>query len=351
MTAPAALWLGGRGDGGRFGGALAYPAMGVLLLTAAAHTVARRAGRRRRRDRALADHRADAHRHPPGDPAALRGGGAGGRLGAVQGRLHQAAPALEVARGGGRRLRPDGPGHGGLARSRAAWSRTRASTRPPSLELRRRAGLAAGVAAGALAHRRPGHRSRPATAGSRATSRIASTRSARRAGAAGGSRTAGLGIGVPRRVLAPGDEACSRTGRPSGSGADAFGLARASRYRKAARGAKHAHGFVAQTLRRPRAGRPGVPCSCCSPRGWPPRHGRSGCAGAGGPRAGVDGERAAVIAPCAVRGRLRAARRSWTGSGSSPGPAIVALVAAGFVAGRGPLEPAARRAVPSRLAG
>jgi len=132
--------------------------------------------------------------------------------------------------------------------------------------------------------------------------------------------------------------------RAVGTGANTFGLSRLP-YRPDRRSAAHAHGFVAQTLSD--LGLVGVAAAisalaawlfaACRTLGWLP----------GRRRPDWTDERAALtaLALCAVAFGLHSAI-DWIWA--IPGTAIGALVAAGFVAGRGPL-PAATEVVEDPL--
>ena len=130
-----------------------------------------------------------------------------------------------------------------------------------------------------------------------------------------------------------------------GAGADSFGIARLE-FRSDFRTAKHAHGFVAQTLAD--LGVLGATAALALLVLWLAAALRStGFIPRRGPRPEWTGERMALVALalCAV-GFGAQSTLDWTWF--VPGPAVTALVAAGFVAGRGPLSPAG---APPRAAG
>ena len=119
-----------------------------------------------------------------------------------------------------------------------------------------------------------------------------------------------------------------------GSGANTFGLARL-RYRKDGRAAQHAHGFLAQTLAD--LGLIGAVLALALGAAWLTAAARATALMPGRRRRPEwTDERAATAAAAlsAVAFGLHSAI-DWTWF--VPGPSIVALVAAGFVAGRGPL--------------
>lgn len=122
-----------------------------------------------------------------------------------------------------------------------------------------------------------------------------------------------------------------------GRGADSFGIARL-KFRSDSRTANHAHGFVAQTLAD--LGLAGGAAALALLVLWLAAALRStGFTRRSGPRPEWTGERTALVATalCAV-GFGAQSTLDWTWF--VPGPAVTALVAAGFVAGRGPLSPA-----------
>jgi tetratricopeptide (TPR) repeat protein len=122
-----------------------------------------------------------------------------------------------------------------------------------------------------------------------------------------------------------------------GRGADSFGIARL-KYRSDSRTANHAHGFVAQTLAD--LGLAGAAAALGLLVLWLAAALRStGFIPRSGPRPEWTGERTALVAValCAVAFGAQSTL-DWTWF--VPGPALTALVAAGFVAGRGPLDPA-----------
>jgi tetratricopeptide (TPR) repeat protein len=139
-----------------------------------------------------------------------------------------------------------------------------------------------------------------------------------------------------------------------GTGAGTFGLARL-RYREEPGGSRHAHGFVAQTLAD--LGAVGVAVALALLAAWLAAAAlATGLLPRGRPRPPWSGERVAVcaLALCAVAFGLQSLI-DWTWF--VPGSAAPALVAAGFVAGRGPLRRLGERSVPNgghepgRLAG
>ncbi len=120
-----------------------------------------------------------------------------------------------------------------------------------------------------------------------------------------------------------------------GVGAGGFALASLP-YRESASGAKHAHGFVSQTMAD--LGIVGLAASLALLAAWLAAAARStGLLPRGRPRPPWTEERAAVtaLALCAVAFGLQSIV-DWTWF--VPGPAVAGLVAAGFVAGRGPLR-------------
>ena len=250
---PAALWLGTR-RGAPVSSALGYPALGILLLTALL-TQSRGALSAAAiclliwlavvplRLRTIAQ--VSLHR-PGGRPR--------GRLGAVQGRLHQAVPAGLRAGGGGRRLHAHAPGAGGRSRSRPGSRCTRRRRAgAPSLTMRRRAGFALAVLAGALVLGGVGSVAASDDGlGGTISDRVDEIRDEQ--------------VGPPKGAGRLGSVSSARgtywrqayrvfEERPSvGFGAGAFGLA-SLRHRRGPAGAEHAHGFIGPDGGGPRAGR------------------------------------------------------------------------------------------------
>jgi len=129
-----------------------------------------------------------------------------------------------------------------------------------------------------------------------------------------------------------------------GRGANSFGLARL-RYRKDGRAAQHAHGFLAQTLAD--LGLVGAAVALALLAAWLTATARAtGLVPGRRRRPEWTGERVALAATAlsAVAFGLHSAI-DWTWF--VPGPSVAALVAAGFVAGRGPLPAVGRRAAPA----
>lgn len=120
-----------------------------------------------------------------------------------------------------------------------------------------------------------------------------------------------------------------------GSGANSFGLARL-RYRNDFRAAQHAHGFLAQTLAD--LGLAGVALALALMAAWLIAAARAtGLAPGRRRRPDWTDERAALTAVALAAGAFGLhSATDWTWF--VPGPSIAALVAAGFVAGRGPLD-------------
>ena len=346
LTLPAALWLGGRGDGGRFGGALAYPAMGVLLLTL---LLTQSRGALVAAAVATALWLIIAPMRTATLPVILLPSAAVAPVAAwalSKDAFTKQLQPLEV--------REAVAGDFGLMvlamvvfLTLAGYliAHTRA-TRPRSLEFHRRAGLAAGIAAATLAIAGLGMvaASDRGLAGnvSDRIDELASTKQgppegAARLGSASSSR--GEYWRQAKKVLED---------RPFvGAGADAFGIARLE-FRDDFRVARHAHGFLAQTLAD--LGLVGGVTVLVLLALWLVAAARTiGLGPRRGPRPEWTAERAALLALalCAVAfGAQSFVDWTWF----VPGPAIAALVAAGFVAGRGPLEPSGAEPVPSRPA-
>lgn len=118
-----------------------------------------------------------------------------------------------------------------------------------------------------------------------------------------------------------------------GRGANTFGLARL-RYRRDSRAAQHAHGFMAQTLAD--LGLVGGALALALVAAWLTAAARNtGLVPGRRRRPGWTGERAALVA-VALGAVAFGAHSTIDWTWFVPGPSIAALVAAGFVAGRGP---------------
>ena len=105
LAVPATLWLGARRGGSPLSAALAYPALGTLLLTMLLAQSRGALAGAMLAALALAGVRAAPPAHRPGAARGLRGGRPRGRVGAGAGRLHRTAPAARLARGGRGHLR------------------------------------------------------------------------------------------------------------------------------------------------------------------------------------------------------------------------------------------------------
>ena len=282
---PAALWLGTRRGGAPVSSALAYPALGILLLTLLLtqsrgalwpprRSACRSCGWRRARcgcARSRRCWRCRRWRWPrsrPGrcprtpSPSSSSRTPRGRRWPATSALMVLALVAVLFAAGPRRRSGVVAPRPLAPMRRRAGFALARARRRCWSLGgARLRRGERRGLG---------GHDLRPRRRDHRRAGRAARGRGAARA------RCRALAA----RLLAPGATEVFEE-RPSvGRGAGAFGLA-SLRYRRGSAGAEHAHGFIAQTAGRPRAGRRSRWRWPCSPPGSPPRPAPPGCSGAG----------------------------------------------------------------------
>ncbi|MGI8749891.1 MAG: O-antigen ligase family protein [Thermoleophilaceae bacterium] len=339
LAVPAALWLGSRRDGSRFAAVLAYPALGVLLLTIlltqsrgalAAALVAALAALAfvplRLRTApvlivsalgvapvtawALSKDAFTAYFQPQSAREAVAGSFGLWVLGTVV--------ALTIA--------------GALA----ARIRERGSL---SLEARRRAGIAlatvlavaavvglvaVGTTGGGISGRLDDLTAAQPSATGAGADRFGSTSSSR-----GQYWRQAFDVFKDAPVL--------------GRGADGFTLARLP-YREGFRGANHAHGFLPQTLAD--LGLVGILVVAGLLAAWLAAAARTlGVRRPGSSGPGWSGERIALIwlALCAVAYGLQSAI-DWTWF--IPGPTVAALAAAGFVAGRGPPDPVGAPATP-----
>jgi tetratricopeptide (TPR) repeat protein len=336
---PAALWLGARRDAGTAMSALAYPALGVLALTilltqsrgalgAAAIAVAIWLAAVPLRLRTIPVLALPAAAVAPVAAWALSKDAFTEVLQplsareAVAGDFGLMVLALLV-----------GLFAAGLAvRAASTW-------RPPSLHMRRRAGAALVAAAcllvlGGVASVAVSDRGLGGTVSDRfneiTDDRVATPGGAARLGSVSSSRG-----GYWRQAFDVFEE------RPAiGRGAGAFGLA-SLRYRELGVGSVHAHGFLAQTMAD--LGLVGVAAALALLAAWLAAAARAiGLVPRGRPRPEWTGERVAVtaLALCALVFGLHSLI-DWTWF--VPGPSVAAVVAAGFVAGRGPLGDAAVR--------
>ncbi|HWH44501.1 MAG TPA: O-antigen ligase family protein [Thermoleophilaceae bacterium] len=203
-----------------------------------------------------------------------------------------------------------------------------AARRPPSALVRRRAGIAAIAVAAAAALAGIGAL---AFTGGGVGQRVSDLTSRDAVTAGGPERLTQSGSSRGRYWREAADVFGENT--LAGTGANTFGVSR-SRHRENVLVARHAHGFVAQTGAD--LGLLGLFAILALAAAWLAAAARTVGAKRGGHRLPFDSERAGLVAlalAALVFGLQSAIDWTW----SVPGPTVMALVAGGFVAARGPL--------------
>ncbi len=334
LAVPAALWMGARRDGNRWTSALAYPALGLLLLTI---MLTQSRGALAAAILAAALWLAFVPlrlRTAPVLAVAALGVAPISAWALSQEAFTAALQPLDV--------RQDVAGTFGLLSVLTVLALTAAgfaavhirATMKPSLELRRRAGI--GLAAGLVVVAVVGLVSIGATGGGigqriddlTANKSSVSGSGAERLGSVSSSRgeywRQAIDVFKDRPLL--------------GRGADGFTLARLE-YREDPRAASHAHGFLPQTMAD--LGLVGLLLSLALLAAWLIAAGRTLGVRLRGGRVGPDWttERVALTGlglAAVAYGTQSAVDWTWF----IPGPTVAAVAAAGFLAGRGPLPAA-----------